>query len=584
MGTHDTEAFARRLAELREASGRSYGALARRMGVSASTLHRYCSGHTVPLEFAPIERLARLCGCRGEELVALHRLWVLADADRRRRQDAAAVSGAQTGTDSSGGADGTGAASAPEGRSGKSSPAPAHNGGPETTGPKAPPVKAAEAAPQTEAVPESDQTARVGEPKPRVERASGAAGLPTPADPAPAGATSADPASAGPTPADPVPERPILSRAPQPEAQAQGSDAGRPRADAGPADGPPEATVVLGAGVPRRRRRAVYATAAAVVTTVTLVLLLAFDRSPLHGVNRERATVGQPDGVKSTWPSAMTPDGRRSSPSPSKSPSSGSVTATSSSRPSPVSTGPTGSAAASAGSATKAPPLSGTPFSWSLDQHVWENGCGHAYLVDRPLSAVPPPPAESDAEPWAGSLGAVHGGETMVRITVQGKSDQAVVLQSLRVRVTAKRTPPKGNVYLMSVGCGGSITPRMFDVDLDRPRPLARSVAGSDAGVDIPAVSFPYRVSATDPEVLLVTGRAVGCDCDWYLELEWSSGDRKGTARIDDSGRPFRTSGVRGRPTYEYDTITRGWRPVESAESRDGADRGTPSVQGSPSA
>ncbi|EFG10140.1 Plasmid maintenance system antidote protein, XRE family, partial [Streptomyces clavuligerus] len=84
-----TRAFALRLRELREASGRSYGALARRVGVSASTLHRYCSGHTVPMEFAPVERFARLCGCQGDDLVALHRLWMLADAERTLRQEAA---------------------------------------------------------------------------------------------------------------------------------------------------------------------------------------------------------------------------------------------------------------------------------------------------------------------------------------------------------------------------------------------------------------------------------------------------------------------------------------------------------------
>lgn len=82
-----TEAFARKLSELRERSGRTYGSLARRVGVGASTLHRYCSGRTVPMEFAPVERLARFCGCRGEELVELHRLWVLADAARGTRQE-----------------------------------------------------------------------------------------------------------------------------------------------------------------------------------------------------------------------------------------------------------------------------------------------------------------------------------------------------------------------------------------------------------------------------------------------------------------------------------------------------------------
>ncbi|NEC20545.1 helix-turn-helix domain-containing protein, partial [Streptomyces parvus] len=54
--------LAERLSALREGSGRTYASLARRIGVSGSTLHRYCTGQTVPAEFAPVERLARLCG------------------------------------------------------------------------------------------------------------------------------------------------------------------------------------------------------------------------------------------------------------------------------------------------------------------------------------------------------------------------------------------------------------------------------------------------------------------------------------------------------------------------------------------
>ena len=89
-------------------------------------------------------------------------------------------------------------------------------------------------------------------------------------------------------------------------------------------------------------------------------------------------------------------------------------------------------------------------------------------------------------------------------------------------------------------------------VDLDKDRPIAHSVAGNDAGTPIPAVRMPYRVSAEDPEVLLVTARTESCDCDWYLELDWSSQGRTGTVRIDDHGRPFRTSGIKGLPRYWY--------------------------------
>ncbi|MEV7659126.1 helix-turn-helix transcriptional regulator, partial [Streptomyces anulatus] len=81
--------LAERLSALRERSGRTYASLARRIGVSGSTLHRYCTGRTVPAEFAPVERLARLCGAPAEEREALHRLWILADRERVDRQGAA---------------------------------------------------------------------------------------------------------------------------------------------------------------------------------------------------------------------------------------------------------------------------------------------------------------------------------------------------------------------------------------------------------------------------------------------------------------------------------------------------------------
>jgi Helix-turn-helix domain len=83
MSAH-IEKFACRLRELKERSGRSYGMLATRLHVSTSTLHRYCNGAAVPAEYAPVERFARQCGATAEELVALHQLWLLADAARRQ--------------------------------------------------------------------------------------------------------------------------------------------------------------------------------------------------------------------------------------------------------------------------------------------------------------------------------------------------------------------------------------------------------------------------------------------------------------------------------------------------------------------
>ncbi|MFF1689113.1 MULTISPECIES: helix-turn-helix domain-containing protein [unclassified Streptomyces] len=86
-----TAEFAARLRGLKERSGLSYGVLAKRLHMSTSTLHRYCNGDAVPVDYAPVERLARLCKAAPEELVELHRLWVLADAARRTKPAATAV-------------------------------------------------------------------------------------------------------------------------------------------------------------------------------------------------------------------------------------------------------------------------------------------------------------------------------------------------------------------------------------------------------------------------------------------------------------------------------------------------------------
>lgn len=81
-GAGRADAFAELLLELKERSGLSYGALAKRLHMSTSTLHRYCSGAAVPNEYAPVERLARACRATPQELMELHRRWILADAVR----------------------------------------------------------------------------------------------------------------------------------------------------------------------------------------------------------------------------------------------------------------------------------------------------------------------------------------------------------------------------------------------------------------------------------------------------------------------------------------------------------------------
>ncbi|MFL6120499.1 ATP-binding protein, partial [Actinophytocola sp.] len=70
--------------ELKVRSGRSYQALARRAGLSSSTLHRYCTGKIVPTDGRVLRYFAKACGVGSHEETTLLHLWNLVDVTQQR--------------------------------------------------------------------------------------------------------------------------------------------------------------------------------------------------------------------------------------------------------------------------------------------------------------------------------------------------------------------------------------------------------------------------------------------------------------------------------------------------------------------
>ncbi|MFD9435697.1 helix-turn-helix domain-containing protein [Streptomyces sp. NPDC060002] len=323
-----------------------------------------------------------------------------------------------------------------------------------------------------------------------------------------------------------------------------------------PGDPHPDESTPSPAPRPWYRSRRVLAS-----TAVTCVLLATLrSTSALSDDRSSEADASRPAGPRTTAPGAphrsAKPSSATASPSPSRS----------SASPGPRQRTPASSSTGS-GPTSAAKPTTGLPLTWSTDSLVWDKGCDHDYVIDKPPAQVPPPPVEQDAGAWAATQGAVHGRQTRVRISVQGRSSTAVVLQALHVRIVSRGNPAAGSAYAMGQGCGGDLTPRRFTMDLDADRPIARPKDGADSEHTLPAVHFPYRVSAEDPEVLLVDATTQTYDARWYLELDWSSQGRTGTIRIDDHGHPFHTTSIKGMPRYWYGTNVAGeraWVPYDS--------------------
>ncbi|MFE2050444.1 helix-turn-helix domain-containing protein [Streptomyces sp. NPDC059459] len=442
--------FAGLLRELKERSGLSYGALGKRLHMSASTLHRYVSGEVVPTEFAPVERLARVCRATPEEVLELHRRWIRADALRGVKKEEG---------------------SAPKG-----------------TGPA-----------EAQAVSDAD-VAEIAGVADVVERAEVA------------GAAGAFGAGADGTP--PLPPAP-----PAP-------DAARRRV--------PRTALYAAIGV--------VAVSAAVALVVNLVPGTGGDEGGRRGPAGAAARASVSESATAT---------RSASPSSSSSPSpSASASAPRSASPSASASAPGGS---TAGPSRRAPDT-GPPLTVSTTPYYWDTPCEHAFLVDRSPKNVLPPPPQQDAVGWATAYGAVSANRQTAVLTVQGTGAETVVLTGLHVRVVSSSPPLGWDQYVMGNGCGGQVDPKDFDVALDLGNPLVMPVGGQR--------NFPYKVSESDPEVFRVDAHTSGHDVSWYLELEWSSGGREGTVRVDDNGRPFRTSASKDSSYYAYPLGSDAWEFV----------------------
>ncbi|MFG3286491.1 helix-turn-helix domain-containing protein [Streptomyces sp. NPDC048111] len=493
MATTESEQFAALLRELKDRSGRSYGVLAGRLHMSTSTLHRYCNGDAVPNEYAPVERLARLCGATPEESVELHRRWILADEARRRS------------------------------RTHTSSAAPA-------------------SAPAPGPAPTSSPTAPAGS-------ASSPAAAPAPA-PAPVSASAAerepDPEAVDPTPAPaPAPtSTPVEAR----DADREGFGG---REDEGE---------LLSVGPVAPRRRSAFGPGGRFAGKRTRLVLIGATVVALAGAATAAVSLtGGPDASRTVADAkTSTPPVPRSSAPSHRASASPSASGSPSPSGSP-------SAHASAGTANpkgqkKQPAVGGVPLSVGISSYDWDTPCGKFYVLDQKPEAVPPPPPNvQDRLSWARALGGVDGGDLKLELTATGKSQDSVVITGINVRVVGREAPLKWTAYSMGSGCGGGVVPQSFDVDLDAAQPVSRPVAGHQGDATVPAKDFPFKVSTTDPEVFDLTVHTEDHDVSWYLEVSWSSGDRSDKIRVDDNGKPFRTSAVKGRPAFEYRLDTNVW-------------------------
>jgi hypothetical protein len=176
--------------------------------------------------------------------------------------------------------------------------------------------------------------------------------------------------------------------------------------------------------------------------------------------------------------------------------------------------------------------------------------------------------------PQGGALNAKwvyeHGGATRsgAHLTVQGKSEEAVVLQGLRVVELESNPRPADLVAILPCGPrGGIVVTRYFDVILSSPpqvvaRPGEPEPGSTERGE--PEVKFPFKVSSTDPEVFDLEIKGQPCLCAWRLALDWTSVGRSGTVVVDRGFDKIRTDTSLSEDVPIYNRLEDGtWEKLE---------------------
>ncbi|GHF20993.1 hypothetical protein GCM10014715_89070 [Streptomyces spiralis] len=179
--------------------------------------------------------------------------------------------------------------------------------------------------------------------------------------------------------------------------------------------------------------------------------------------------------------------------------------------------------------------------------------CGSAYFDGTPQqyraaqTIIPAPPRN-----------AVVLGEA-VQVTVQGRTQQSVILTGMRVDVTSSKPAPTHGIVVSYGQCGGGVEVRHFDLDLSRTPPTYTAKPADNFGKITPAVEFPYKISLDDPEVFELTP-AKGCgkdkDCTYTVTLQWVADGKTGTTVLDNHGQGFRNLNPDHLPVYRQDPMS----------------------------
>jgi hypothetical protein len=147
-------------------------------------------------------------------------------------------------------------------------------------------------------------------------------------------------------------------------------------------------------------------------------------------------------------------------------------------------------------------------------------------------------------------------GGQVIDITAQTPQVEDIILTRMTIRVYHRSIPPKSGVTVIppcsATGPSGTFQPGDFDIDLDAAPVQISAVSSSHTldGTPLPMLTFPFKVSSTDPVEIHLSVSDLRCDCEFAVVIYWVDNGQFGQTIVDDGGSHFHVVPDGSYPTY----------------------------------
>jgi hypothetical protein len=140
---------------------------------------------------------------------------------------------------------------------------------------------------------------------------------------------------------------------------------------------------------------------------------------------------------------------------------------------------------------------------------------------------------------------------TFLRLVLQGKQSNAVLLSSMRARIVERRAALAGTPLVCGAAAGAADI-HFIHLDLDKQPAVGVHAELTDTMQVVARKPFGFTLKKNETEVFDIWAVTEKCYCKWVIEFELVVNGRQAVKTVTNNGQPFQTTAWSGTRAYHW--------------------------------